>query len=101
MRINVPVAQSIKIVDATGGRKGFSIQNTSAQDIFYSDDQRQLDTVTPANLPTAGHLLSAAGAPAQLPLIYPFIVNTVIFARAQNLGAQLEIIIFDVDLPCK
>lgn len=103
MRINVPIAGSIKVVD-TGNppnvaRKGFSIQNVATQDVYYSDDQRLLDSVTPANLPTVGHLLSAAGSPAAPPTVYPWFIGK-IFVRAQNTGAQVEVVIYDVDLPC-
>lgn len=97
MRVNVPSAGSIKLLD-TGEkvRKGFSIQNVSAVDIYYSDDQRQLDSVTPANLPSVGHLL-AASAPALNPTVYPFFSGT-IYARAQSGGAQVEILVYDVDV---
>lgn len=106
MRVPVPTQASIKIVDATGGRKGFSIQNVGAVDVYYSDDQRLLDSVTSANLPTAGHLL-AASAPVPPPVVYPWFASNgqnnsgKIFARAQGVGAQLEVLIYDVDLPCK
>jgi len=100
MRVNVPTQQSLKVIDATGGRKGFSIQNVGGVDIFYSDDQRLLDSVGPANLPSAGHLLSAA-TPVPPPVVYPFFTNGKIFVRAQSAGALLEIVIYDVDLPCK
>lgn len=100
MRVNVPIAQSLKVVDASGGRKGFSIQNVGAVDIFYSDDQRLLDSVAAANLPQAGHILAAA-APVLPPVVYPWIYGTKIFVRAQTQGALLEITIYDVDLPCK
>lgn len=101
MRVNVPFnGPSIKLVDATGGRKGFSIQNVSSVDVYYSDDQRTLDSVPQNNLPPAGHLLASA-TPASLPVVYPFFTNGVIYARAQTTGAQVEVLIYDVDLPCK
>lgn len=99
MRITVPIDGSIKIVDSAGGRKGFSIQNVGAVDIFFSDDQRLLDSVDTANLPTAGHLL-AASAPVPPPVVYPWFIGK-IFVRAQAAGALLEVVIYDVDLPCK
>jgi len=97
LRINVNIGQSIKILDTQGRRKGFSIQNVSAVDIYFSDDQRLLDSVSAANLPTVGHLL-AASAPTPPPVIYPWFIGQ-IFVRAQNTGAQLEILVYDVD-PC-
>jgi hypothetical protein len=99
MRVFVPIAGSVKLLDTGGQRKGFSIQNVSAGDLFYSDDQRQLDSVTSANLPTVGHLLAAA-APVPPPVVYPWFVGK-IFIRAQAAGAQVEILVFDVDPPCK
>jgi hypothetical protein len=100
MRVQVPFGtQSLKVVDSTGGRKGFSIQNVGAVDIYYSDDQRTLDSVGPANLPSAGHLLAAA-TPVLPPVVYPWFYGAKIFVRAQAAGALLEIIIYDVDLPC-
>jgi hypothetical protein len=100
MRVNVPIAGSIKVVDASGGRKGFSIQNPSAVDVFYSDDQRLLDSVSAANLPTVGHLLAAA-APVPPPVVYPWFANGRIYVRAQAAGAQVEIMVYDVDPPCQ
>lgn len=101
MRVNVPFGgqPSLKVLDARGKRKGFSIQNVSAVDVYYSDDQRTLDTVPANSLPQAGHLLAAA-TPALPPTVYPFVMGMSIFVRAQSAGAQLEMIIFDVDLPC-
>ena len=100
MRINVPIAGSIKVVDTSLGRKGFSIQNVASVDIFYSDDQRLLDSVTAANLPTVGHLLPAVAVPAATPTIYPWFIGK-IFVRAQSPGAQLEVMVYDVDLLCQ
>jgi hypothetical protein len=101
MRVQVPSGvQSLKVVDATGGRKGFSIQNVGPVDVYYSDDQRTLDSVGPANLPAAGHLLASA-TPVLPPVVYPWYYGGKIFVRAQSPGALLEIIIYDVDLPCK
>jgi hypothetical protein len=97
MRIPVPIQGSIKVVDTQGRRKGFSIQNTSAVDIYYSDDQRLLDSVGAANLPSVGHLL-AASAPVPAPVVYPWFIGQ-IFLRAQANGAQAEIIVYEVD-PC-
>ena len=98
MRIRVPTANSTKVVDSTGGRKGFSIQNPGPSDVYYSDDQRLLDSVDLANLPTVGHLLASA-TPPLAPVVYPFFIGK-IFVRAQGAGAQLEVLIYDVDLPC-
>lgn len=105
MRVNVPFGQqpSLKIVDGTrpgAGRIGFSIQNVSAVDVYYSDDQRTLDTVPSSLLPNAGHLLSAAGSPANPPTVYPWFIGSSIFVRAQSAGAQLEVLIYNVDKPC-
>lgn len=101
MRVNVPFGgqPSLKVIDARGRRKGFSIQNVSAVDVYYSDDQRTMDTVPSNSLPQAGHLLAAA-TPALPPTVYPFFVNSSIFVRAQSAGAQLEVIIYDVDISC-
>lgn len=99
MRIFVPIAGSIKIVDTALGRKGVSIQNVAAVDVYFSDDQRLLDSVTAANLPTVGHLLSAVGTPANPPTVYPWFIGR-LYVRAQSNGAQLEVMVYDVDLPC-
>jgi len=99
VRIDVPIAGSITIVNTVGARKGFSIQNVGAVDIFFSDDQRLLDSVSPANLPLAGHLLAAA-ATVPPPTVYPWFIGK-LFARAGAPGALLEVIIYDVDLPCR
>lgn len=99
MRANVPVAGSYCVVDATNRRVGFSIQNVGPQDIYYSDDQRLLDSVTPANLPTVGHLLASA-SPVPNPVVYPWFANKKIYVRAQNTGAQVETMVYEVDLPC-
>lgn len=88
------------MVDTVSSRKGFSIQNVAAVDIYFSDDQRLLDSVTPANLPSVGHLLSAAGTPANPPTVYPWFIGK-IYVRAQTAGAQLEVLVYDVDLPCQ
>jgi hypothetical protein len=95
LRITAPIAGSIKIVDTQGRRKGFSIQNTSAVDIYYSDDQRLLDSVGAANLPSVGHLLAAA-TPVPAPVVYPWYIGQ-IYIRAQAAGAQAEIIVYEVD----
>jgi hypothetical protein len=97
VRNPVPILGSVKLLD-TGAmeRKGFSIQNVGPVDVYYSDNQRELDSVTPANLPSVGHLLASA-APALLPVIYPFFSGK-IFARAQANGAQVEIMVYDCDV---
>ena len=99
MRITVPIAGSVKVVDTAGGRKGVSLQNVSNVDVYYSDDQRLLDSVNNVNLPTVGHLLPAS-TPAGLPTVYPWFIGR-LFVRCQSSGGQLEIIIYDVDLPCQ
>lgn len=96
MRISVPIASSIKIVDTQGKRKGVSLQNTSSVDVYYSDDQRLLDSVSTVNLPTVGHLLPTA-TPVLPPTIYPWFIGA-LYMRAQNTGAQAEILIFEVDI---
>jgi hypothetical protein len=88
---------AICIVNTGNVRRGFSIQNVSAADIFYSDDQRLLDSVDKTNLATAGHLLAANQI---TPLIYPFFVGK-LFARSQGVGAQLEVILYEVDPKCE
>lgn len=98
MRITVPTGGSIKLFATNGRRIGFSIQNVSAVDIYYSDDQRQLDNATAANLPTVGHLL-AASTPASPPTVYPAFVGA-LYARAQSPAAQLEVLPFEIDPPC-
>lgn len=95
MRVPVPIQGSLRVVNAKDSRKGFSIQNVSAVDVYYSDDQRLLDSVDKNNLPTVGHLL-AASSPVPPPVVYPFFVGQ-IFVRAQSQGAQVEMIIYDVD----
>lgn len=98
MRVPVPFTGSVRIVNTSGVRKGFSIQNVSTVDVYFSDDQRQLDSVDATGLPTAGHLLPAA-TPSQPPTVFPFF-NGQIFARAQSVGAQLEVMIFETDPKC-
>lgn len=98
MRITVPTANSIKVVDTAGRRKGVSLQNTSAADVYYSDDQRLLDSVGAANLPTVGHLLPSS-TPVLAPTVYPWFIGT-LYVRAQGAGAQLEVLIYEVDNPC-
>lgn len=98
MRIPVSQSQSITIINTNGQRKGFSIQNVGAVDLYYSDDQRLLDTVNAADLPTAGHLLAAA-SPVNPPTVYPWFIGK-LYVRAPAAGGLLEIIIYDVDLPC-
>jgi len=94
MRQAIPQgAAAIPIVDTKGERKGFSIQNVSAADIYYSDDQRQLDSVDRTNLPTAGHLLP--GGNTQV-VVYPVFVGK-LFARTQGVGAALEVIPYEID----
>jgi hypothetical protein len=102
MRIQVPTAQAIKIIDTTSGgklsRKGFSIQNVSTQDVYYSDDQRTLDSVSLVNLPLVGHILPGT-TPNAPPIVYPEFIGR-LFCRSQNAGASLEILIYEIDLPC-
>jgi len=96
MRIQVPIANSIKVVDTKGKRKGISLQNPSSVDVYFSDDQRLLDSVSTVNLPTVGHLLSAT-TPVPNPVIYPWFIGA-FYVRAQSSGAQLEIVVYEVDL---
>jgi hypothetical protein len=99
LRVNVPIGQqSLKVIDTAGRRQGFSIQNVSAVDIYYSDDQRTLDSVPASNLPQVGHLL-AASSPNPPPTVYPWFIGR-LYVRAQTAGAQLEIIVYEVDPPC-
>lgn len=101
MRVPVPFqGPSISIVDATTKRVGFSIQNPGAVDLYYSDDQRTLDSVPASNLPQVGHLLPAA-TPPQPPTVYPWFYGKKIYIRAQNTGGSVEVLIYDVDVPCK
>lgn len=79
---------------------GFSIQNLSTvTDIYFSDDQRQLDTVDAATgIPKAGHKL-IGGAGNQGVIVFPWPFQGVLFARAAGIGAQnppveLEVIPF-------
>jgi hypothetical protein len=99
MRVPIPTGGSIRVVSALASRKGFSIQNVGAVDLYYSNDQRQLDSVDGTNLPTVGHIL-AASAPIPPPVVYPFYVGE-IFIRAQAVGGLAEITVYDVDVPCK
>jgi hypothetical protein len=96
-RVSIPVGQSIKLFDTGGRRQGVSVQNVSSVDIYYTADQRLLDSVSAANLPTAGNLLPAT-SPVSPPVIYPWIIGAR-YARAQNTGAQIEVDVWDVD-PC-
>jgi hypothetical protein len=97
MRVGVPTAGSLKIVDTALGRKGISLQNPSAVDVFYSDDQRLLDSVSLTNLPTVGHILPAG---VNTIIVYPWFVGR-LFVRSQGAGAQVEVIVYEVDLPCR
>jgi len=103
MRVQVPIAGSIRVVNTiqsgqTPTRKGFSIQNVSSVDVYFSDDQRLLDSVSSTNLPTVGHLLPSV-SPALPPLVYNFFVGQ-IFVRAGTTGAAVEVMLFDCDVPC-
>lgn len=95
MRQPIPQGQaSIPIIDTKGRRKGFSLQNLSAADVYYSDDQRSLDSVDATNLPTVGHLLPG-GNPTIT--VYPVFVGK-LFARTQGVGAAIEVTPYEIDL---
>jgi len=97
MRQPVPQgAAAIPIIDTKGRRIGLSMQNVSAADIYYSDDQRLLDSVDRTNLPTAGHLLP--GGNTQV-VVYPVFIGK-LFARTQGVGAAMEIMPYEIDMPC-
>jgi len=97
MRQPVPQgAAAIPIIDTKGRRIGLSMQNVSAADIYYSDDQRLLDSVDRTNLPTAGHLLP--GGNTQV-VVYPVFIGK-LFARTQGVGAAMEIMPYEIDVPC-
>jgi hypothetical protein len=76
------------------------LQNPSAQDIFVSEDQQLINSVSLTNLPTVGILLPA-NAPGVFPMVVPydFAANLKLFARSQNAGAELEVQIFECDCP--
>jgi hypothetical protein len=99
MRVPVPFGQgqpSVAYVDTQGKRKGVSVQNAGSVDIFYSQDQRTLDTLPASGRPNAGHILAAA-APVPLPVVIPFFIGKYYF-RATSAGASLEVDIWDVDI---
>jgi len=88
--VRVPCSnlQSTVIVLTSRHIVGFSIQNMSATvDIYFSDDQRQLDIVDPATgIPKAGHRLSASATNSVLVVPWPF--QGKLFARAAGIGLQ-------------
>jgi hypothetical protein len=94
MRIDIGAQQSIKIVDAPK-RIGLIIMNPFAIDVYVSDDQRSLDTVGAADLPSVGIKFPANQT---IPVVVPFFRGKW-FARAQN-PTQLEVIPFEVDNLC-
>lgn len=97
MRVPVPFSgPSIAVVTATDKRKGFSIQNVGAVDIYYSDDQRTLDTLGAGGIPQGGHLL-AAQVPVPPPTVYQIVYGLKIYVRAPAAGALLEVLIYDID----
>lgn len=97
--------ESQKIVDATNRRIGFSLQNPSSVDVYYlidttgGSEQRTLDTLTTGNIPIAGHLLSGGVTPPPV-VVIPWFANGKVFARTTAAGGQIEVEIWDVDLPC-
>lgn len=100
MRVPCSNQQSTIIIRTTRHLVGFSIQNMSATvDIYFSDDQRQLDNVVAATgVPNAGHRL-AGGAGNQGVVIFPWPFQGKLFARAAGIGLQnppveLEVIPF-------
>jgi hypothetical protein len=85
---------AIPIVDTKGRRMAFSLQNVSAADVYYSDDQRSLDSVDRTNLPTVGHLLPGSST---IITVYPVFIGK-LWARTQGVGAALEIMPYEIDL---
>lgn len=82
------------IVDTGGKLQGVIIQNVSAVDAYVSDDPSTLQNTSPTNLPDVGiHFAPDATPPFMLVLPY---FKGKLYARAQNSGAQLEVIRYDI-----
>ena len=106
MRKPLPfVGESQKVVDASNRRVGFSLQNPSSVDVWYlidtagGSEQRTLDTLGGGSVPIAGGLLPGGAVPPPI-VIVPWFANGKVFARGVAAGAQIEVQIWDVDLPC-
>jgi hypothetical protein len=87
---------SAPCIDVPEGKiYGASLQNVSAVDIYVSEDRTRLDATAPGtNLPQAGILLSAV---AQAIWVIPRIKGPYkLYIRAQNVGAQAEVIIYPI-----
>lgn len=91
MRLTISATQSLTILNATRRLIGFSIQNLSSSvDIYFSDDQRALDTVDSTNTPTSGHKL-IGGAGNQGIIFVPWPFSGTLYARAVSGAPPLEI----------
>lgn len=91
------VGPSICLVDAKGALKGVELQNPSGVDVYYSDDQRTLDSVAASGIPTEGFLLSTA-TPPLAPVILLWFTGKLYF-RAPTAGAQVQVLIWDMCPP--
>ena len=91
MRITASSVQSLTMINASKNLVGFSVQNLSATiDIYFSDDQRALDTVDSTNTPTSGHKLTG-GAGNQGILIFQWPFYGTLYCRAVSGTPQLEV----------
>lgn len=103
MRVPLPFqGESRKIVDATGRRVGFSIQNPLSVDAYYiidqqGQEQRTLDNVGAGNVPQAGHFLPGGVSPPPI-VVVPWFANGKVFARGVAAGAAVEVEVWEVDL---
>lgn len=91
MRVACSNQQSTIVIRAAKHLVGFAIQNMSLTvDVYFSDDQRQLDTVdATTGIPKTGHrLLSQASAVYQGVVIFPWPFQGSVYARASGVGLQ-------------
>jgi hypothetical protein len=88
LRIAIPNANSLKIVDTSGKRNGVIIANSGATDFFIEILQNNLDgnVDSVSGLPSHGIKIAQNSAP----IVIPFFVG-VIYARAAVPGAQGDI----------
>jgi hypothetical protein len=82
------------ICDTRGEVKGVEIQNVSGVDFYVSDDPNTLQNVTPVGLPDVGFHFPP-DAPPPFILVIPRFKGK-LYARAQNSGAQAEVMIHDI-----
>ena len=98
MRSPVPfTGPSVCLVDSGGQPKGVRLQNPSGVDVYYSDDQRLLDSLNSAGTPTEGLILSTATPP--LPPVNLLWFTGKLYFRGLSAGAQVQVLIWDMCPP--